>query len=373
MHAATTVTVIAALVSYALESPAHNGATREYVIGVAYLVLGTWGVHRAESTGTPRALVAYFSGMGLLLACWLVWSRGSAWLVAMPLVSQIALFGSTALALFAALVAAVFALLLATLPHSTDVYAAFTRMSAMSLFVVGFSVILKREVLWRERSETLLTKLGQANAALQAHAAQVAELSASEERNRMAREVHDGLGHYLTTIHMQLEAARAHLATEPARTLERLARAQQLAHQGLQDVRQSVTWLRSPRNDAPDLVEALRARCQPDETDSFTITFSIEGLPRPVSGPIQHTLMRVMQEALTNIRRHAHAETVSVVVVFGPERLGLQIEDDGVGDTGQTSGFGLTGMRERVQLLGGVLDFGSNPERGFRLTVEVPT
>src|SRR5690606_18104716 len=128
---------------------------------------------------------------------------------------------------------------------SKELAAATANTGAAILFVLAFSVMARRQVQWRLRAEALSALLQSANARLRDLALEAEELSAMRERNRVAREVHDGLGHYLTTIHVHLEAARALLARDLKRARQGIERAQLLARQGLQDVRESVGVLRN--------------------------------------------------------------------------------------------------------------------------------
>ena len=208
---------------------------------------------------------------------------------------------------------------------------------------------------------------------------QLQELAVVEERNRLARDIHDGLGHYLTATTMQVQGARALLATTDAATqaptaLDALSKAETLLQEALADVRRSVGALRTtPANQKPlpaaigDLVAECRA------TTDAEVQFDLRGTPRPLSSPIELTLYRVTQEGLTNVRKHAQAGRVEVVLAYDPDKVNLTIGDDGRG-MGQTSnGYGLLGLRERVQLVGGQVNIQTAPEQGFRLEVEIPT
>ena len=208
---------------------------------------------------------------------------------------------------------------------------------------------------------------------------QLQELAVVEERNRLARDIHDGLGHYLTATTMQVQGARALLATTDAATqaptaLDALSKAETLLQEALADVRRSVGALRTtPANQKPlpaaigDLVAECRA------TTDAEVQFDLRGAPRPLSSPIELTLYRVTQEGLTNVRKHAQAGRVEVVLAYDPDKVNLTISDDGRG-MGQTSnGYGLLGLRERVQLVGGQVTIQTAPEQGFRLEVEIPT
>lgn len=213
---------------------------------------------------------------------------------------------------------------------------------------------------------------------LQAAHNQLHDLAVAEERNRLAREIHDGLGHYLTATTMQIQGARALLentdtASQVPTVLNALNKAEILLQEALADVRRSVAALRAaPTENRPlpatigDLVAECRAMA------GLEAQFDLLGLPRPLNSQTELTLYRVAQEGLTNVRKHAQAGRVEVVLAYANDKVCLSISDNGRG-TGETAnGYGLLGLRERVQLVGGQVNIRTAPEQGFRLEVEIP-
>jgi signal transduction histidine kinase len=230
--------------------------------------------------------------------------------------------------------------------------------TAAVVFVVVYVGVAVREREARERVEKL--------------SEEVASLAAANERNRLAREIHDTLGHYLTVIHVQLEAARALIPGDPERGLLAINRAQTLAKDGLTAVRQSVRSLRddSQVQAIPDQLASLAASLR-DET--FDATFTVTGTPRPVGAAVALALHRAALEALTNVRRHASATQVELVLAFAKrDRVGLVVRDNGQGAAVLDGGFGLMGIRERAQQIGGTVDFRTAPGGGFTLEMELP-
>ncbi len=367
MHGATLLTVVAAVIP-------RGGRPSIVVVGLGavYAAVGTWGLAGVEAAGKRSLVGVYVAVMGAFFYALMLFGGGATWIAAMPLVSHAVLLGSWRHGAAVGAGVIVTTWVVAPLPELTTAAAVAGGQGALCVFVIAVSVIVKREVAWRRRAEDLAAQLRLANAALELHALHQAELSVTAERNRMAREVHDGVGHALTAIHVQIEAARALLETNPTATRARLARAQQLAHQGLQDVRQAVSMLRTPEADTPGLVDAVRALCEVEGAEPLAVRLSVEGTPRSLTAATRHTLMRTVQEALTNVRRHARATEVSVDLTFGEDALRLAIVDDGVGASSEAPGYGLIGMRERIHLLGGVLEFGPAPFRGFAVRIEVP-
>jgi signal transduction histidine kinase len=240
-----------------------------------------------------------------------------------------------------------------------------------SVFLVSlvFLVGLSQAMVQAERARAALDE---ANRRLRDYAAQSEELATARERNRIAREIHDGLGHYLTTIHMQIQAARGILATDRERAEQTLARAQQLAHEALGDVRRSVGALRAAA-DHPSLPAALAALAEAAHDAGLPTTFTMQGVERPLDPPEEQALYRAAQEGLTNARKHAAAAHAALTLDFGqPDRVRLTVADDGRGATTTDGGFGLVGLRERVQLVGGSLNVKTAPGAGLTLIAEVP-
>jgi signal transduction histidine kinase len=230
-----------------------------------------------------------------------------------------------------------------------------------------------REERARHEVERLATELQRANQQLRTYAAQVEELATTTERNRLAREIHDSLGHYLTVMNVQLGAAQAVFDSDPEKARDALQKAQRLAQEGLADVRRSVAALREkPVGDRP-LPDAIEALVEETASAGIDTAFSLAGTPRPVQAPTELTLYRAAQEGLTNAQKHARPEEISVTLVYEEAHIRLVVADDGHGaDDGGTGGFGLLGLRERVELLGGRVTAESAPGEGFVLTVVVP-
>ena len=242
------------------------------------------------------------------------------------------------------------------------------------VFFAAVSLMAARQREERERAEGLLAELEEAHRRLREYARRVEELAVAEERNRLAREIHDSLGHYLTTITVQLEAARKLIATQPERAAQAIAKVERLARESLTEVRRSVAALRASPLDTASLGEAIGETVQDLHASGIATTFAIEGEARPLPIQTKAALYRAAQEGLTNVRKHANASAAQVTLTYEPERAVLTISDNGTGRRGgEVEGFGLLGLRERVVLLGGSLEAGDRSEGGFRLRVVVPT
>lgn len=238
-------------------------------------------------------------------------------------------------------------------------------------FTTAFTLITKNALNAREREEKLRRELETANEKLRAAAAQTEELATTRERNRVAREIHDGVGHYLTVIKTQLDVAAALCTTDMPRARANVEKAAKLTTEALDDVRRSVGSLRTDAARLP-LADSLRQLAAVGEPAA---TVTIEGTPRPLASAVEHALFRTAQEALTNVRKHAGATNALVILDYRPATaVRLEVSDNGNGASGPRAAncFGLTGLRERIELLGGTIESGNRLEGGFALRVEVP-
>ena len=205
-----------------------------------------------------------------------------------------------------------------------------------------------------------------------------ARLGAVEERNRLAREIHDTLAQNLTATGLQIESAEALLETDadPEKVRAALSRALSLTHSNLDEARRSVLDLRAAPLEGRSLPEALKALVDRWETETgVSPRFRAVNGSRPLPPGVEAALYRVCQEALNNVARHAAARRVTVRLVSTPEAVTLMVEDDGEGfDPSGVPGdrHGIVGMRERVEMLGGVLNVDSNPDGGTRVEATVP-
>jgi two-component system, NarL family, sensor kinase len=208
--------------------------------------------------------------------------------------------------------------------------------------------------------------------------AQSIRLGAVEERNRLAREIHDNLAQGLTATTLQLESADALLDVgSPAeRAREPLRRALSLTQTNLEEARRSVLDLRAAPLEGRSLSEALEVLVGRWETETGIDThYATVNGARPLPPRVEVALYRTCQEALANVARHAAAEHVDVQLVSAPEQVQLVVEDNGRGFDGSgvpAGRHGLVGMNERVRMLGGSLEVRSSPGAGTRIEATVP-
>ncbi len=244
---------------------------------------------------------------------------------------------------------------------------------AGQIFVVAFTQMAVSEERARLEVEKLVNELAKANQRLREYASQIEDLTITKERNRIAREIHDGLGHYLTTIYMQIQAAQAVLRDNPHKALVSLETAQQLVREALADVRQSVGMLRGTREKVAPIPERLSILVKNSTTDDFSISFEVKGVPRNLTPQAEHVIYRVVQEGLNNALKHAQASHVWVVLDYeNSQEVKVTIKDNGVGSDQSETGFGLIGLRERVNFLNGMLRITSTEGSGFMIEVILP-
>jgi signal transduction histidine kinase len=335
---------------------------------VAYLALGIWGFAYCKRAGSVRASLIYFVVQIPLAAAILQLSAvGLMFLIMLPLAGQsVQLLPRRWMIVVSA--AVMLTLILPVLLRSGWTVA--QRVGLMYLvglvFVVVFTQIAVNERTARAEVERLAAQLRE-------YAAQVEELAITKERNRVAREIHDSLGHYLTVINVQLEAARAVIGNDRERALENLSNAQALAQKGLSDVRRSVTALRaSPVEDLP-LTEALAKLVDECSAAGIATELVVTGAPRPLGPSTRLALYRAAQEGLTNVRKHSKAMRATLTLDYSrTTTVRLEVSDDGVGRRDGEEGFGLLGVRERAQLLSGQVRIRTAAGRGFTLEVELP-
>jgi signal transduction histidine kinase len=329
-------------------------------LGTVYLVLGIWGFEYAQrvrrtAVSLGYLLVEFAIGLGINELA----PGGLLPLILLPIAAQaVALLPRPWAAAMCLLVIAGVSGNLTWVPSWPDWFRNIAIATAAVVFVVVYVGVAAREREARHRVESL--------------SAEVAELAAANERNRLAREIHDTLGHYLTVIHVQLEAARAIIGQEPERGLLAINRAQALAKDGLAAVRQSVKALRDDSR-VEGIAEQLSSIVDAVRDETFSASFSANGTPRAVAAPVALALHRTALEALTNVRRHAAATDVDMALAFRPDgRVHLRVHDNGRGASALDGGFGLKGIRERAEQLGGSVAYHTASGEGFTLDMELP-
>jgi signal transduction histidine kinase len=327
-----------------------------------------WTAALYRSSGTrERLAVLYLAGMLALLAA---------------LVHEDSLFSVTGVGLFVHVftllpgwkayvgVAATSVVLVLARPRDNDTLRELLASFVVALLIASVTGMLftaiARQSEERRQLINRLQELAEENANLQAQLLSSAHRAGVlEERRRMAREIHDTIAQALTGILTQVEAAEDD--GEPTRRLNTI---RALARDSLNEARRSVHALRPAQLERGDLVSALR---QTADRAGIPVAVSVTGDPRTLHPEVEHTLLRVAQEALTNVGKHAGATRVGVTLSYMDDVVALDIRDDGSGFTAGTStGVGLIGMRQRVTRLGGSFEVESTPGEGTGISATVP-
>ncbi|MEG4090686.1 sensor histidine kinase [Microcoleus sp. Pol12B4] len=227
----------------------------------------------------------------------------------------------------------------------------------------------------REQLEIAHDKLAITHEQLRHYALRIEDQATLQERNRIAREIHDGLGHTLAAQTIQLNNALLLWKSEDEKAVAFLKQAKQLGSEALLEIRKSVSVLRSNPLQGLSLESAIDKLLQDfQRMTGLEVSNSIR-LPVLLSQEINTTLYRIVQESLTNIHKHADATMVTVGLQQHAGQIYLSIADNGKGfDPAQnTTGFGLQGMRERVAAAGGQFAIYSKSENGCRISVSLPS
>lgn len=336
-------------------------------LGVVYTATGIFGSRYLESGVHPTATAVYFVVQVLLAASIIYLSQGNAWLIIMPVVGSAVEYLKRPLAVAVCLVVwAAMMIPFWLLGGATAALGWSMPFLAAVVFVAVFTNAVVSEA--NARAE-----LARANQKLREYAAQVEELAVVQERNRLAREIHDGLGHYLTAIDIQLKAAQAMAAQDAGSAQTALQNAQTLTGEALADVRRSISSLRSDPSTSRPLVESLNLLLAETRAADLQASLAVSGTPRPLPQQVEFTLYRVAQEGLTNVHKHANASRVELHLDYRERGVRLSIADNGAGASEAEGGFGLLGLQERVQLVGGSLHVETSPGAGFRLEADLPT
>jgi signal transduction histidine kinase len=201
---------------------------------------------------------------------------------------------------------------------------------------------------------------------------------ASEERLRIARELHDVLAHNISLINVQAGVALHLIDERPEQARSALAAIKQASKDTLGEVRSVLEILRNPGEADPRApaggLDRLEELVSGASATGLSVRTEIEGMRRPLPARVDLTAYRIVQEALTNVIRHAGATSATVGVTYADDELTLRVEDDGTGHAGDGggTGSGIAGMRDRALAQGGDLEAGPRPEGGFRVFARLP-
>jgi signal transduction histidine kinase len=360
-----------------------HGASLALAVGLAGFVVGVLGV-RLTMLSRPAVARVYgpFLALLLLSSALLIWAQptgpGASGCVVAISVAMMARVIPPRLGIALILITiGTAAIVITQTAGQQQRHQGFTGFLGTVLSFGG--IFLYAMVVWRfrqhdEQSQRLLAQMEETrDAELRA--------AALSERQRLAREMHDVLAHSLSGLVVQLEGARLLAVSDPAdgRLAATIDRAHQLAKNGLDEARQAISMLRDDELPGPGQLAALARSFEADT--GIRCRYVALGEPREIGSAARLALYRVTQEALTNVRKHAHPERVEVRLDYLRDALSLEVEDFAAANDDPPAaaavensggGYGLTGMRERAELLGGTLTAGPTGH-GFLVRLRVPT
>jgi signal transduction histidine kinase len=345
-------------------------AGRAGAVAAALLIMASvcWGVALSERVRDLRVVVPTLIALGLCGAAldWLQ-SDGPGFVVSYMALAGLAIRAPKWIALTAG-TPVVVAIAVADGHDSANPATAVLAVALGAGFLFGTSALIAFSRDAHARAEAMLT---QQSALREAHE----QMAAMAERSRLARELHDVLAHCLSGLAVQLEGTRLLAITTMAdtRLVSQISSARKLAQSGLLDARRALQTLREDEIPGPARLPYLVA--QTASTLDIPVAFKVEGTPRALSSGASLTVYRVVQEALTNVAKHAgHGARVEVLLSWGSDTLDITVADhggDGVGAGLLPSGFGLTSMAERASLQGGQLEAGPSDD-GYTVHLRLP-
>jgi signal transduction histidine kinase len=247
------------------------------------------------------------------------------------------------------------------------------QLSEMMLFSVSLFFILRFVSTWLS-DRSMREQLVNAHSQLQQYALQVEDLATVQERNRIARDIHDSLGHALTALNVQLQTVVKLWDINPNSARSFLSQAQRLGELAIKEVRQSVRTLRVEVRQEEPLETAIASLAEDFRQSTGISVFTKIQIKGMLPSQVIKALHRIVQEALTNICKHAQATAVVVQLETTSNQVCLSVKDNGRGFLMDATpqGFGLQGMQERVAALGGSFSLYSEPQKGCQIVVDLP-
>jgi signal transduction histidine kinase len=250
-------------------------------------------------------------------------------------------------------------------------------MSIVLMFLFGW--FWKEDRMIRDRQASLTAELQASQEELKRYASRVSQVVVLEERTRIARDIHDNLGHTLTAISIQLNKAEAFFKKDPEISMESITDARSSLHEAMLDIRSTLDTLNAPFEDF-DLRKQIQKSLWSLKQAGISMTSDITGSIEGYNISVLLALYRFVQEGVTNILKHSEARAVNLKIRFEDDRASAELSDDGVGfdpdalqnKENKISRYGLTGLADRVNLVKGTFSIESRPGKGTCLRVNVP-
>ncbi|MDF2530533.1 MAG: conserved rane protein of unknown function [Clostridia bacterium] len=241
-------------------------------------------------------------------------------------------------------------------------------------FVMGMSYLVKIQIRERERLAYMNAELEQAYKKLIENAAMSQKLTVEQERTRMAREIHDTLAHTLTTLIVQLEACKKLASLDSSRLPAELEKAQELSRSGFNDIKRSIKALRPQVMEEKSFFASIISMIN-ETMENTNVHITLNNLLSQdikLSSQIEIALFRVIQESITNSIRHGQAGEIQIDLKQEHNMLQLCITNNGMGCANIKMGYGMQGIRERIESLNGNVEFSSSQGKGFKTKVSIP-
>lgn len=239
---------------------------------------------------------------------------------------------------------------------------------------------LKLQALLNSKGEILgkilifrdITEYKQIQILLEEKAQMSATLATEKERIRLARDIHDTVGHSMTLLISLLEVSKIHTSSNAPEAVKKIDTAILTAKEGLSALRTSVKGLKERSSIAMSLEQRMTELIDSTQRLGVDIQFSILGTSKSLSSEIEESLYRACQESITNAIRHGHASQIAIILQYTAHATQLSVMDNGIGTTSFSKGFGLTAMEERISSVGGTLSLSSDEETGFIVRISIP-
>lgn len=346
-------------------------------LGILYIAIGIYGYAFCVRNRSVGAIAGYFSSQ-LVVAAIILYLSGSIGLNAMILLplaghSVVLLSGINRILTNLILTVVCGALMWQFTRSWSEIWQALPVFIAAQLFIVIFTQMAVSEEKARLEVQSLVRDLENANEQLRNYARQAEFLAVAQERNRLAREIHDGLGHHLTALNMQLKGAQAVMDRDPGKASELVHNAEQISHNALLDVRNSVITLREGGEERIPFAERVATALSPARQSDLHVEWNYQGDLSLINAEQGLAMIRSLQECVNNTLKHAQARSVTYAVDCSkPDFIHSIYQDDGIGSENTQGGFGIPGMRERALLLDGILEITTAPGKGFKAEMWLP-
>lgn len=347
------------------------------VLGTAYISNGIYGFSYVRKTNVQIVKIIYFLSQFLIGGLIIYYGKGAGFstLILLPIVahSVIALDENWSLVTNFGILLTFFVAVWSYSTNLMEVWQGFPLFFAGQVIVLIFTQMAVTEQRARQKLQNLAEELSEANKHLSEYAGQVKELTVTQERNRFAREIHDGIGHYLTTINMQINAANALIKSDPIKAAEMLQKAKRLTAEVIVDVRDSVYALREESVNLEDLSGQIEALVDGARTPGWDIEMIVRGETYPLTPQAHLTTYRAAQETINNAKKYSGGSRIEVELDYSdPEKFLFTTRDNGKGTEEMSAGYGIIGIRERVRLLKGEVNIANKPGEGFIVKIELP-